>query len=390
MAGRYRRKKHKVFKTFGILTAFVLVIGATVAITLALLNNTSDTKTNTFVSDNKLDLELTEPNWENPDNPDNPALGKNIAKIYTPGMAIPKDPTLTNTTVYENDGGFDTIAAIQESQRYKGQSMYVALKLEYQVLKANLAKEDIDDDEFDDDDNWEDIKYANFCQLASIKHKNGQDGSGNDVFVDDFSTKWTAKTGNTDSGYASGEENQNTVFYYNTILGPDITKVTDTIKNSNDDVVNMATTTDHKTTPLFDRVVINESLSQETIFVCGNATVTHNSTPYNHFNGSGINGQSWPLDNGKAIKTWSNLVAMVDENTTGYTFETPAPDHTSPYSYTYNDGTTTTTYYVHVGLIPFRIKVTGYAVQAYIDGTAMPFADAKTKLDKLMGITTTP
>ena len=64
MSRNVRRKKHKIIKTFGILVAFVLVIGTTVAITLALLNKQTDTTINTFTGNKQLDLDVREPDWD--------------------------------------------------------------------------------------------------------------------------------------------------------------------------------------------------------------------------------------------------------------------------------------------------------------------------------------
>lgn len=379
MARNIRRKKHKVFKTFGILMALVLIVGATVAITLALLNDTTDTKTNTFVSDNKMDLELTEPGWSDPDDPDNPSDGKHLAEYYTPGLDIPKDPTLTNLAKFEHNAPVantdpDVIAKIKNTLEYKSKSMYVALKLEYQILKADVAKEDASVNLYDDTDNtnWEKISYDTFRQLADIKNKTTTSGTG-------FNTdNWQAKTGGT---YDSGKIDENTVFYYKTMLGPSIKGVKD--KDGND-IAGIDNESKDQTNPLFDVINIEQALSQETIFLCDGGE----DGTLLHFKEDSI-GDKWTV----ADKTWADLKAKdsVGGALAGYTFSTPAPGKTAPYQYEKNSTIT----YVHVGLVPFRIKVTGYAVQAYINQQEMIAPgdvaspgdiEAVDELDKLMGI----
>lgn len=314
MSRKYR-KKNKVLKTFGILMAFVLVIGVTVAVTLALMNKSTDTEKNTFVGNSGLDLELEEPEWKKPGG------GEDMAKNYTPGMKIPKDPILINKT--------KSSTAEKDANEYKNNSEYVAIKLEYQILKANVGNTNVN---LEKDDSWETVSYSEFINLADIVY------DSNTGFN---TTNWEAKAKTTDM-------DENTIFYYKQILPPDITGV-----------IGYDTDISHKTTELFDHVAIKANLKADTILNCPVTTAT------DHFKGT------FDANN---YTDWTDLKKAL-EDATGYTI-TSSPADT--YSYAKNG----TTVYVHVGLIPFRINVKGYAIQAYENGTAI--TDYKTKLDNLI------
>ncbi|MEF9916515.1 MAG: TasA family protein [Lachnospiraceae bacterium] len=80
-------KRKKI--TAGILaTALIgtLVIGGT----LAYFSQKTEEKTNTFTMGNGITGKLTEPQWDQ--------KGKTLAENFTPGLEIPKDPQITNTT----------------------------------------------------------------------------------------------------------------------------------------------------------------------------------------------------------------------------------------------------------------------------------------------------
>lgn len=313
------KKRNKILKVCGLFMAFVLVIGATVAVTLALMNKSTDVEKNTFVGNAGLDLKLEEPEWKKTGG------GEEMAKNYTPGMNIPKDPILINMTkssTYEDGTGAKT-------DEYNNNSEYVAIKLEYQILKANVENTDVN---LADDSSWQTVPYKEFNKLADIKY-NSADGFN--------STDWEVKA-------KSSDDDENTIFYYKAVLPPDITGVS-----------GYDSDTSHKTKALFDHVAIKKELKSDTIFNCPITSCT------DHFKGT---------FNGAPYTNWTELKKALDAEG-GYTITASLKD---TYSYA-KDGTTT---YVHVGLIPFRINIQGYAIQAYENKTLI--SDYKTKLDNLI------
>lgn len=114
-------KKKKIAAIVSVLTVATLAVGAT----LAYLNDTTETVTNTFASDKNISISLREPKWdgytfEDTNYPagtaaktDSNELGFNQAKSYVPGQVIPKNPTVKNT------GTTDSVDA------------YIALRVEY-------------------------------------------------------------------------------------------------------------------------------------------------------------------------------------------------------------------------------------------------------------------
>ncbi|MEG0792374.1 MAG: SipW-dependent-type signal peptide-containing protein [Lachnospiraceae bacterium] len=118
------KKKKKIAVILAI--AAVSVLGASV--TLALLTDVTEAKTNTFASSQKIDILLREPQWDGYQFKDIPGgdgtsanptikdaalenLGVNRAKEYLPGEIIQKDPQVKNSL--------------------DGVSVYTALKVEY-------------------------------------------------------------------------------------------------------------------------------------------------------------------------------------------------------------------------------------------------------------------
>ena len=87
-------KKKKSSGVKKILVGFLavgLIVGTTVAVTLALLGTNSNTVENTFTASQDIDLELAEPNYD--------STG---AGSFQPGESYDKDPTLYNTTGEKN------------------------------------------------------------------------------------------------------------------------------------------------------------------------------------------------------------------------------------------------------------------------------------------------
>lgn len=103
------------------MTSVALVAGITASLTLAFLSDKQEA-VNTFTADPALTLKIYESNWDGKVpwensadttlNTDPSTWGENLAKSYTPGTAIPKNPTVKNTSA---------------------SSEYVAIKVTYQV-----------------------------------------------------------------------------------------------------------------------------------------------------------------------------------------------------------------------------------------------------------------
>ena len=231
-------------KSVGILAAFVLVIGITVAVTWALLTKTSDPKINVFTGTEGLKIQLDETKWDglvgsdygekNPDDPDDtekwteldPGLGQNMAKNYSPNQEIPKDPKLTNITTiktgYENDA-----------------KEYVALRLTYQIKRTDKVKVEEDGEEKTVDKSyWETISYKTFQQLADVYVTSSTTAGFN-------LTDWDVKAG---TGMA-----ENTIFYY---------------KNALNGTKETGASTGNVTSTLFDYVKIKDTLASDTLLKC--------------------------------------------------------------------------------------------------------------------------
>lgn len=201
----------KGFKVLAVLCALSLVVGATVAITLALLTATSGSAvSNTFTGTAGLSVVLKETAWDNDTPADQTDGGEGKAANYSPGLVIEKDPLIQNTT---------TLKAGYENDSYE----YAALKLEYQISDGSGG--------------WETITYAQFQNLADVYCKVGGVISGSAGFN---TADWEAK------------DASNTVWYYKT-----------SVKGG------LATAIDNKTTTLFDYVKINSTLTENTVFDCG-------------------------------------------------------------------------------------------------------------------------
>ena len=97
----------KTLKNALLVTLSMALIGAaSVAITYAAVHESFGEASNSFVGDKGINATLTEVNWDgiagNGDSTgytsNDPRLGQNIAKSYIPGVAIPKDPKVNNTS----------------------------------------------------------------------------------------------------------------------------------------------------------------------------------------------------------------------------------------------------------------------------------------------------
>lgn len=115
-------KKKKVLKYFGAFFALIMVAVVSVTGTLAYLSKKTVAEKNTFTGSGDIGLEVVEEQWD--------ATGEAKASQYTPGLEIPKDPALQNTT------GTDY-------------SEWVAIRVDYYqgtpavaVSYANFAKQD--------------------------------------------------------------------------------------------------------------------------------------------------------------------------------------------------------------------------------------------------------
>lgn len=197
----------KKLKNFGVsIIALIVVVALSIGITLAILSTTSNDKSNVFTGVGGIKLTATEPEWE--------STGKDLAEKYYPGLEIPKDPILTNTSTDDN--------SVDE---------YAAMRLDYQV-KHNSK--------------WYSISKTDFDKIAKVQYK-----SGADTYTDGFNTTdWEVAT-------ASEGIESNTFFYY---------------KKDGGVLAKSATTT-----TLFDRVVIQEKLESSDITTSTEFTFTGTS-----------------------------------------------------------------------------------------------------------------
>lgn len=196
----------KKFKNFAVsFITLIIVVALSIGITLAILSTTSNDKSNVFTGAGGIKLTAEEPAWDGATTPDPavsgataPPNGKTLAQNYYPGLEIPKDPALQNTST--------DINAVDE---------YAAMRLDYQVKYLNK---------------WYSISKAEFDNIAAVQYKK-TDGS----YADGFNTTdW-------DIAAAAGDIEADTFFYYKKDGG--------------------VLAKDAKTKTLFDRVVIKETLT---------------------------------------------------------------------------------------------------------------------------------
>lgn len=118
-----KKRNQKLKRKLASMTAIVLVLAVGVWGTMAYLSTLTDKKTNTFTGSGGILLKLTETNWDaysenNPSTTLTPeqlenlrgdkngkveTQGEYLAKKYTPGMTIPKNPVLTNNSNNSNN-----------------------------------------------------------------------------------------------------------------------------------------------------------------------------------------------------------------------------------------------------------------------------------------------
>lgn len=275
---RRKKRTRKLVKGITTICILLICIGATAAVTWALLTATSTEKENVFKGTSGLSVEAKEPNWD--------STGKTKAENYSPNLEIPKDPYLENTTEiktgHENDS-----------------KEYVAIRLTYQINRVNPGTEG--------DPEWETISYASFQKLADVYYDNsgvntlGFNLAASDTDID--TEKWIAA------------DNEKKIFYYNTVLAGKTDPGTD-----------------DETSKLFDVVKIDTNLTESSLFKCDNAghytETTGTLTASNHKGLIGFrivvegfavqayeDGALVPFDTAK-----TRLKALIDEN--------PAPTDT--------------------------------------------------------------
>lgn len=205
-----RRKQKKVLKGLIGISVILICMGATAAVTWALLTTQSEDKINVFTGTAGLTLKAHEPNWD--------TTGEAKANNYSPNLEIDKDPYLENTTEiktgHENDS-----------------KEYVAIRLTYQINAGTTLTP-----------KWESISYEAFQRLATIYHLAGGSQTGFNLAANDTdrdTNKWIKKN------------DTYTVFYYNTILdGKTDPGVSD------------------ETSKLFDSVKIKDDLESDGYFKC--------------------------------------------------------------------------------------------------------------------------
>lgn len=237
MAGKHRRKKRKILKSFLVLAAFIISISAAVAITWALLTAQTETKSNVFSGTEGITVKLEENSWDTP-TASPYKNGEKLAENYSPKQEIPKDPRLVNTTQrkdgYENDS-----------------KEYVALRLTYQIKRKGI---DGSGSEVASQYYWETVSYSKFKKLADV-YVDGSGTAGFNVVKDtdndnEKKKKWYPKK-EASGDFAPEGSKENTIFYYGSAI--DGEKIGDT---------------SNITTTLFDYVKINPALASDTYFEC--------------------------------------------------------------------------------------------------------------------------
>jgi hypothetical protein len=123
-----KKRNQKLKRKLASMTAIVLVLAVGVWGTMAYLSTLTDKKTNTFTGSGGILLKLTETNWDAYKNGTTvltqdelntlrgdetgkiQTQGEYLAKKYTPGMTIPKNPVLTNNSNDADDKSPEWVA----------------------------------------------------------------------------------------------------------------------------------------------------------------------------------------------------------------------------------------------------------------------------------------
>ncbi len=167
--------------------ALALVAAISVAITLASVTANLGSETNTITSADNLTLAIQEDKWDGLDyggtsTATTTTLGETLAKSYSSGMEIPKNPSLKNTSTESLD-----------SDGVDKNSEWVAMVVTYKVK--------INDNE---------TTYSSYSAFAKALAQ---------VYSNVASTNFnTAASGTSDTEYWEAKDANNTVFYYNTKL----------------------------------------------------------------------------------------------------------------------------------------------------------------------------
>lgn len=190
----------KKLKNFAVsVIALIVVVALSIGITLAILSTTSNEKSNVFTGVGGIKLTAEEPEWDD--------TGKNLAKSYYPGLEIPKDPALQNTSTDTNQ--------VDE---------YAAMRLDYQIKYNDGGGE-----------RWYSVPKTDFDKVAKVQYKDTAS-----TYADGFNvTDWDI------AAAVVGGIEADTFFYYKKDGG--------------------VLEKDEKTTTLFDRVVINSTLTTDAV-----------------------------------------------------------------------------------------------------------------------------
>lgn len=218
---RSRRLKKKMKNIFTSVLTLLLIIGVSVGVTMALLWGKSNAKTNTFTGSKGVNVILSEENWDGSTaDSDGKPVGKNgttineneltsdkldsdkgyvMATNYTPKMEIPKNPIMTN-----------------KSEKEK---VWVMLRIQYLI---NTKPDGTTDTKIP-------VLEKEFQKLAKT-----QDNSTNVI-----NPKWAAISGNP----AEGSIDTDGYYYYYYL-----------------DKLDKSDGTEVATEPLFEKILINETI----------------------------------------------------------------------------------------------------------------------------------
>ena len=126
------QKKKDIKTTLRNLLALVLVAAVSIVGTLAFLSDDDGKRVNTFTGSAGIQVTLTEDKWTAV--ADDIAQGEELAANYTPGMVIPKNPTLKNTST----SACDEWVAIRVDYKY-GSATATKGMLEALVIQDGIS-----------------------------------------------------------------------------------------------------------------------------------------------------------------------------------------------------------------------------------------------------------